>query len=79
MAGDRVMDYPSLADVELADHMTLARWHRFLQSPGLSAIDRSQSAYEEARRVETAVMNRIQERFTSMGGMTPEISKAIRW
>lgn len=57
------MKYPSFEEIEEASKTQLAVWYRFIQSP--------QDSDEHAR------LNRICERFTGMGGMTPEISKKI--
>lgn len=59
------MTYPRLKRVEIATHLEICRWYRFLESP-------SNSEEEEA-------MNRICERFEELGGFTPEISKEVGW
>lgn len=69
--------YPTLDQVNAADHMQICRWHRFLPSPGESAIDTPE--FEATLAEEVAVMNRIADRLHELGGFTPEISKAIGW
>lgn len=71
------MNYPTLDEVEKADRVQLARWFRFLKSPGESAIDKPD--FESVMHGEKAVQDRIIERFQEMGGMTPAISKQIGW
>ena len=56
-------DFPTLEDVEKANHEQLARWYRFL----LSGDTKEQQK----------VLDRIAERFKQLGGMTPAISKKI--
>ena len=82
------MIYPtSIEEVEQADREQLARWYRFLESPGSSAIKMKdysrKSTKEEDERFneiyekEAQIMNRIVHRFKEAGGFTPEISKKI--
>lgn len=71
------MTYPTLEQVENADRTQLARWYRFLPSPGRLAIGTSD--FQAVMDREVAAMKRITDRFVAMGGFTPEISKAIRW
>jgi hypothetical protein len=59
------MIFPMLEEVEKADREQLCRWHRFLPSG------------DTDERV--AVQNRIRERFTEVGGFTPELSKTVGW
>ena len=60
--------------------MQLARWYRFLPSPGTSAIGKgNQSQFETQMARERVIMERITERLQEMGGMTSTISKAIGW
>jgi hypothetical protein len=56
--------YPTLAQVATADREQLARWARFLPSPSAEELE---------------IINEIMERFTAMGGFTPELSKKIGW
>lgn len=57
--------FPIEADVAKADRITICRWYRFLPSP--------------RDPEEVVVMDLILKRFGDLGGMTPEISKAIGW
>jgi hypothetical protein len=56
-------DFPSMAQVESANHEQLGRWYRFLSS--------GETAEQQK------ILNRIAKRFESLGGMTPEMSKKI--
>lgn len=71
------MKYPTLGQVEAADTLQLARWYRFLPSPGTSGIESAD--FEEILQREIDVMDKIVERFIESGGMTPKVSKAIGW
>lgn len=75
------MDYPTLQQVEAADAEQLARWWRFLPSPGMNANCSGASAgeIEAAIERERPIWNTIKERFEAAGGMTPELSKRIGW
>jgi hypothetical protein len=57
--------FPTAQDVAKADHVTVARWYRFLPSPRNT---------EEAE-----VMDLLIARLADLGGMTPEVSKKIGW
>jgi len=59
------MEFPTIAEVNVASRIEICRWHRFLPS-----------AINEKDR---AVQDRIHERYEEVGGFTPEISKAIGW
>ena len=69
--------YPALHEVEAADTVQLARWLRFLPSPGESAA--GTPAFDTAFRQESEVMVVIVRRFSQAGGWTPDLSKAIGW
>jgi len=56
--------YPTLAQVATADREQLARWSRFLPSPSPA---------------ESEIIHAIMDRFTALGGFTPELSKQIGW
>jgi hypothetical protein len=58
-----VNGFPTIKEVEAADREQLARWYRFLPSGDTAA--------------ESAIVNRIAERFEALGGMTPLLSKKI--
>jgi DNA-directed RNA polymerase subunit RPC12/RpoP len=72
--------YPDAGEVERATPEQLAKWHRFLPSPGEVAVpldDRDE--FERVLRWEAAILDRIEARFKEVGGMTPQLSKAIGW
>ena len=74
--------YPTLEEVESADCRTLAKWSRFLTSPGgnyLRGIHKPSETFEKSMEREVKILTRILARFGDMGGMTPEISKSIGW
>jgi len=71
------MKYPTLATVETASHEALARWHRFLPSPGSDAVGLGNQAWFAYMTQESRVLRRIEERLAECGGMTPELSKWI--
>ena len=71
------MSYPTIEEVEKADRVQLARWYRFLPSPGTRAIGKEN--FEEVLDAEVKIMNRIVEKFKELGFFTPEISKQIGW
>jgi hypothetical protein len=71
------MIYPTIDAVNQATHIQLARWSRFLPSPGQKAIGTPE--FNTVLNQEAAIMNRIVARFQEMGGMTPQISKQIGW
>jgi hypothetical protein len=72
-----MMNYPTLEEVEQADRRELAKWYRFLKSPGMAAVGRQN--FQAALEAEGKVMDRIVARFKAMGMFTPEISKSIGW
>lgn len=67
--------YPNIKEVEAADRNQICKWYRFLKSPGQSAIGKTD--FNEVMKREGQVMDRICERFTELGGFTPEISKTL--
>ena len=71
--------YPTIEQVEDANREQLARWYRFLPSPGMDAIDAGKSSDEvnPIMKTEAGIMNRIDARLRQTGGMTPEVSKRI--
>ena len=73
------MIYPTLIEVEKANQIQLARWYRFLNSPGWSATGLDSDSFEHAMRQEKEIMDRIIVRFTEMGGFNSSISKHIGW
>lgn len=73
------MKYPTLEEVNTATHSQICEWWRFLESPGMSAIDMPREIFEIIGEQELAIMTRIGERLKEFGGFTPEISKDIGW
>lgn len=71
------MSYPTLEQVNAADHYQICSWYRFLPSPGLGAIGKP--SFEDVLNREVPIMNRIAERLKEFGGFTPEISKSLGW
>ena len=71
------MKYPTENEVQSASHIQLAKWWRFLSSPGVSAFDSAN--FEEVLEAEVDIMNSIGDRLETLGGITPEISKQIGW
>ena len=71
------MTYPTIEDVNAADHYQICSWWRFLQSPGMDTIGKPN--FEEVLNKEAKIMERIGERLKEFGGFTPEISKALDW
>ena len=71
------MKYPTLNEIETADRITIARWYRYLPSPGVNHL--GEDNFLDYCNYETSLMNRINERFEEYGGMNSEISKIIRW
>ena len=59
------MLYPTIKEVEEADHIQICRWYRFLASPS------------DLEQVE--VMNLIVSKWREGGGFTSEISKMTGW
>lgn len=57
--------YPTLEEVNNADHKQICRWYRFLKSPSTMQ--------------ENSILRRICERLKNFGGFTPELSKSIGW
>jgi hypothetical protein len=68
--------YPTLEQVNEADHYDICKWWRLLPPPGVRSDGR---LTEEIQSKEIEIMNRIAERFKEFGGFTPEISKDIGW
>ena len=71
------MRYPTLERVESADRIQIARWWRYLPSPGVNYID-SPDFYEMCH-YEAEVMDLINLKFEKYGGMSSELSKIIGW
>lgn len=79
------MNYPTLAEVEAADLVQLATWHRFLPSPGANAssaipVDpepHDEEAWEAAVDADFAILRRIIVRLQQLGGWTAELSRTV--
>jgi len=71
------LEYPTPPQVEKADVIQLARWTRFLPSPGANSIGTHE--FTRDLGIEMATLDLIMGRFNELGGMTPEISKQIGW
>jgi hypothetical protein len=69
--------YPTIDEVNAADHVQICRWVRFLPSPGLWTV--GLDTFEEELAKEVLIMERICARLHEFGGMTSEISKMIGW
>jgi len=73
------MIYPTFEEVNIATHEQLCEWHRFLESPGLSALNMPDEMFDIIMMHELKIQARIKERLHVFGGFTPEISKSIGW
>lgn len=73
------MEYPTLEVVKTASKYELAKWYRFLPSPGSKHILKSYEVFDSKLKEEQLVMNTIVERFTEMGGFDPQLSKQVGW
>ena len=74
-----MMPYPTLECVEAADAVQLLRWHRFLPVAGLSAVESNNRELNAAIKRENDILDRIKERLDALGGIGPEISRAVGW
>ena len=76
------MEYPTLEQVESADHEQLCRWYRFLPPPGTRAIGKAGAdlgSFYDVLFADAKILERIVHRVRDLGGFTPEISKKIGW
>lgn len=71
------MMYPKMGEVESASHEQLARWSRFLPSPGIGSIDDPNA--EEVRIEENEILKKILLGLNEAGGWNPALSKRIGW
>jgi len=71
------MEYPTMEEVEAADHLQICKWYRFLPSPGTIALGRAPEVHKTMVKKERLIMDAISNRFLQGGGMSPEISKKI--
>ena len=69
------MNYPTMEQVESADHIQLARWCRFLSSPGAIAIGCAN--FSEILEEQKTALDRIIIRFNEFGGWNSELSKHV--
>ena len=63
------MTYPTKEEVENASKEQLARWYRFLPSPGENNIENIDSEEE--------ILNSILHRFSKLGGWNSYLSKKV--
>jgi hypothetical protein len=73
------MEFPTLAEVETADHEQICRWYRFLPPAGANHAEKSPEEFEAAFNIESKIQTRVYERWIEGGGFTPELSKKIGW
>jgi len=71
------MKYPTIEEVNRANKIQLAKWVRFLPSPGSSAIGKDN--FEETMDKENEILTLIMKLFEEQGGMNPNLSKTIGW
>jgi hypothetical protein len=69
--------YPTLEQIRKADRIQIARWYRYLPSPGMAWAGKEN--FLEMCNHEADLMNAINTKFDALGGMTPELSKIIGW
>lgn len=70
--------YPSLEEVEAADHESICRWYRHLPSPGSKIPDSlPNDKFKEAIDKQAAVMNLICDKYKEGGGFNSSLSKKI--
>jgi len=73
------MKYPTREEVMKASHIQLARWYRFLPSPGMSALDGPRGKFEEVMAHEGEIAGLIKDQLDFCGGITTAVSKAVGW
>jgi hypothetical protein len=69
--------YPSMAEVEKAELWDLVYWNRYLPGPGSAAMGTSR--FEQELDKEARIIRRIVDRIKELGGITPEVSRAVGW
>lgn len=81
-----ILNYPTMEDVEKANHEQICRWYRFLDSPGSCFNNLSNDEFREYEEeikkftdIQVNIMNRISEKFKEGGGFNSELSKKIGW
>lgn len=76
------MKYPTLEQVNVADHAQLATWHRFLPSPGSNERNAKfelVDGWEATTEREFETLKLICARLKEAGGWNLELSKQIGW
>lgn len=71
------MQYPTYQAIQEATHEQLARWSRFLPSPGNKAVGCPD--FETVMQNEGEMMAYILQRFEMQGGWNSTLSKIIGW
>jgi len=71
------MKYPTIDEVYRANKIQLAKWVRFLPSPGKSAVGKDN--FEKVMKEEGKILRLIMKLFEAQGGMSPNLSKTIGW
>jgi len=69
--------YPTKKQVEDAGKVQLAKWYRFLPSPGMNYIN--EDNFHDKLIEEKQVLDYIIERFGDLGGWDPVLSKLVGW
>ena len=73
-----IYGYPSLDEVEAADHEQICKWYRHLPSPG-DKVPHTLSNYRELVDEQVTIMNLICDKYKSGGGFNSSLSKKIGW
>jgi hypothetical protein len=68
------MKYPTIEEIENADHKQICFWYKNLPSPGSNF---SGEEFRKKMEEEIILLNRIIDKFTENGGMTSEILSRI--
>lgn len=71
------MNYPTKEEIEQADYVQLARWYRFLPSPGANYTGKDN--FEIKLMEELDLLDGIIDKINRNGGLTPELSRVIGW
>lgn len=72
------MDYPTYKEIDDASHVQLAKWHRFLPSPGQNHIGKID--FEKHWQNEVDKMEFIRTRlYCVFGGISSSVPKHIGW
>jgi hypothetical protein len=70
--------YPTLDQVENADHEQICSWYRHLPSPG-DGIDFDSDNYKEEIEKQVEIMKVICDKYKNGGGFNSTLSKKIGW